>query len=60
MPKRQNNYRWKSDIIKKKRQEAEERAKIYSSLSLKEKLDLIAKRPGNSAKEKTKLEAQVK
>lgn len=55
MPRRQNNYRWKGDLLKKKRQEAEARDKVYASLSLKEKLELIAKRPGNSAKEKARL-----
>lgn len=59
MPKRLKNYRWKDEIIRTKREAAEKRAEEYSKRSIKEQLELIESRPGNSAKEKTKLEAKL-
>ena len=59
MPRRQTNQRWKEYKQREKREKAEERAKAYASRSVKEQLELIAKRPGNSAKEKAKLEAKL-
>lgn len=59
MPRRQTNYRWKAEVIRIKREAAEKRAEAYSKRSVKEQLELIKTRLGNSAKEKAKLEAKL-
>ena len=59
MPKRQHNYRWKDEIIRIKREAAEKRAEEYAKRSVQEQLALLDTRPGNSIKERAKLELKL-